>query len=94
MMNPKSLALAAVFGFALAGSASAQVFPGIAGTPGRGNSDPVAVMPNGAVVSNGYLAEPHQFVRGPLDRTYVERSYYDQGLPLRGSPNSPNVVHW
>lgn len=83
--NLKPLALAALIGLAFAGTASAQVFPGIAGTPGRGNSDTVALMPNGAPVSNGYLAEPYQFYRGSVVETFE-----NDELPLRGSPNSPN----
>jgi hypothetical protein len=88
MTTLKRVALATVLGLGFVGTASAQVFPGVAGTPGRGNSSTVAVMPNGGVVSNGYLAEPHQFYRGPVEAYEVDR------LPLRGSPNSPNSPTW
>lgn len=96
MTNLKSLALAAVIGLGFVGTASAQVFPGVAGTPGRGNSNSVAVMPNGGIVSNGYLAEPTQFRRGPVVESYGFQNgaldaFDDEELPMRGSPNSPNT---
>lgn len=80
----KTAAATAILTLGLAGAATAQVYPGIAGSPGRGNSDPVAIAPNGAVVSNGYQAEPADFYRG-------QTAPYRDGLPLRGSPNSPNT---
>ena len=74
MTNLKSLTLAAILSLGFAGAASAQVFPGAAGTPGRGNSDPVALMPNGAPVSNGYMAEPEDFQRARIVRAQREQA--------------------
>jgi hypothetical protein len=94
MTNLKTLVLATALGLGFAGTASAQVFPGVAGTPGRGNSDTMAFQANGAPVSNGYLAEPYQFMRGDVG-PYGRGDYVlGDERPLRGSPNSPNVIHW
>jgi hypothetical protein len=54
----KSMAVAAVLAIGLGGAALAQTMPGMAGTPGRGNSQPTTTMPNGAPMSNGQTAEP------------------------------------
>ena len=81
MTSMKTLAVATLLGLGVVGSASAQVMPGSSGSPGRGNSSPVAIMENGGVVSNGYQAEPRQIIRGEIVADQVEMQRR-QGLPL------------
>lgn len=75
MINLKGAAVAAVITLAFAGAASAQVTPGVAGSPGRGNSATTTTMPNGAQMSNGQTTEP-RMMRGrkAMRSTKMKRS--------------------
>lgn len=102
MIKLKTAAIAAALVLSLAGPALAQVQPGLSGSPGRGNSDPIARMRNGAPLSNGQTVEPgvrmNQFGRS-RPRMHAARAMRPRSFrgrrgamrrPLRGSPNSPN----